>query len=501
MSVLAANAGDRNIASFRMLAGPSLTSAAAAAMRESARALGVDDLVADQLAICTKSFCDAVTVQAVEGEQNKLEVTLIDRPGAVVVRIDDPGMPWRTEAMRVGGDSTVGRLLRAHTIDGLHVSHRGRHGNRAEIVKNLPRSADDARSRFSVVDHRARVDAPAAPADKKVEIRRMVPGDAEALARCVYLSYGYSYDIDWIYDPAKIARMVASDRLTSFIGVADGEIVGHSALLRPSDASPVVEAGQAVVDPRYRGHHLFTSLKRRAVEWAAQAGLNGIYSEATAAHPYSQKANLALGASETGLLLGYIPSSVHYRGIETVVDGHRQSAVLFYLKTNDAQARPVFAPDRYWEVIDRIFRTGGLNGELNRVDDLPEPGSSTEVDVVNRRDHNQGIIAVAKYGEDLVSVVGERLRDFCRHGVDCVYVDLPLSDPSTAVLGDRLEALGFFFGGVFPNLRAHGDVLRLQYLNNVPVAHDDVEAASDLGRALLDYVLDSRASAGAAVDR
>lgn len=42
-----------------------------------------------------------------------------------------------------------------------------------------------------------------------------------------------------------------------------------------------------------------------------------MYSEATAAHPYSQVANIHLGATETGFLLGYIPAEVSYKKIDT----------------------------------------------------------------------------------------------------------------------------------------------------------------------------------------
>ena len=105
---------------------------------------------------------------------------------------------------------------------------------------------------------------------------------------------------------------------------------------RPDD--DVAESGQAVVAPEYRGRHLFTLLKRRAAARAAERGLFGLYSEATAAHPYSQRANVALGAVETGLLLGYIPATVEYEAI----DARRtaQSVVLYYLKTNDGHTRP-----------------------------------------------------------------------------------------------------------------------------------------------------------------
>ena len=59
-----------------------------------------------------------------------------------------------------------------------------------------------------------------------------------------------------------------------------------------------------------RGQHLFTRTKRFLMDWARERGLAGMFSEATAAHPYSQRANIELGAHETGFLLGWIPASV-----------------------------------------------------------------------------------------------------------------------------------------------------------------------------------------------
>ena len=77
---------------------------------------------------------------------------------------------------------------------------------------------------------------------------------------------------------------------------AAGDAVGHS--------------GQAVTMPAARGQHLFTRTKKFLMDWAKEQGLAGMFSEATAAHPYSQKANVDLGAHETGFLLGWIPASV-----------------------------------------------------------------------------------------------------------------------------------------------------------------------------------------------
>jgi hypothetical protein len=46
-----------------------------------------------------------------------------------------------------------------------------------------------------------------------------------------------------------------------------------------------------------------------------------------------------------------------------------------------------------------------------------------------------------------------------------------------------------FFGGIIPEAHpAGGDVLRLQYLNNVEIERGDVSTASDFGRELLDLI-------------
>jgi serine/threonine-protein kinase RsbW len=109
-----------------------------------------------------------------------------------------------------------------------------------------------------------------------------------------------------------------------------------------------------------------------------------------------------------------------------------------------------------------------------------------------RRDHNVAFLRVAEPGSDLTDLVRTRLRELCVHRVDCVYVDLPLSHPATQSV--RLDGLGFFFGCVIPEgADGGGDVLRLQYLNNVEVEPGDVSTASPFGGELLALIFDQRA--------
>ena len=129
---------------------------------------------------------------------------------------------------------------------------------------------------------------------------------------------------------------------------AAGDAVGHS--------------GQAVTLPAARGQHLFTRTKRYLMDWARE-GLAGMFSEATAAHPYSQRANLELGAHETGFLLGWIPAAV---GNDAAAEAprRRQSAALFYTKLNDGHDAPVYAPERHHEIIGQTLALCELRGTL-----------------------------------------------------------------------------------------------------------------------------------------
>jgi serine/threonine-protein kinase RsbW len=325
------------------------------------------------------------------------------------------------------------------------------------------------------------------PDEPGVEIRFLAPEGADGFSRLVQRCYGDSYDARWVYDPTEIAARLRAGTLWSTVGVAeDGELVAHVGLARRRPDDDVAESGQAVVAPEYRGRHLFTLLKRSAAARATERGLFGLYSEATAAHPYSQRANVALGAVETGLLLGYIPATVEYAAIDAA--RHRQSVVLYYLKTNDGHDRPVYPPARDRAMVEAIIERAGLRGAARDAPASASTPARSEVHVDDRTDHNDRVVTLRTVGADLLDVLAATRDDALQRALDCVYVDLPLADPGTQRHGDGVRDLGFAFGGVFPNRQHDCDVLRYQYLDRVTLDVSDIALASDHGRELLDYV-------------
>jgi anti-sigma regulatory factor (Ser/Thr protein kinase) len=418
-------------------------------------------------------------------EDGSLDVSVLRGAGQVVVAVEDKGLPFDYSRLQSGEDGTVLETLH-QSFDEVRFVNLGRQGNRVEMRKHLPHA--DVREHLPEEEHRDTLAAAAVSEDTPLEIRTMHPEESFELSRCVYRSYGYSYDWDSIYYPDRIRELQEKGLMRSCVAVTpEGEFAGHLAVSVERPDSPVGEAGQAVVDPRFRGHHLFPRMKTFMAERSGEVGMYGLYSEATAGHPYSQKGNLHLGARETGFLLGYIPASVSYNQIGEEREGRRGSVALFYMRVQDEPEREIFPPVAYLEEIGLVVEHNGLR---RVVGEYPEPAPEhSRISVEVRQDHNLAFARVERPGSDLTEVVHRHLRNLSLHRVDCVYIDLPLSYPATPGAAAGLEDLGLFFGGIIPEAHsAGGDVLRLQYLNNVEVRPDDVSTASDFGEELLGLI-------------
>jgi anti-sigma regulatory factor (Ser/Thr protein kinase) len=458
--------------------------------RRVTRRLGLTDRAAEELNQAVEAVCRNVIEHAFDpDEAGQYDIEILRRPGQVVIAVEDRGLPFDYAHLREGGDAALPEMLHRSSADGVRLVNLGRAGNRVELVKHVPHA--DVREHLPEDEHREVLKAPAASDEIPLEIREMRPEESLELSRCVYRSYGYSYDWDSIYYPDRIREIQEKGLMRSCVATKpDGEFVGHLAVTVERPDSPTGEAGQAVVDPRFRGHHLFPRMKSFMAERAAQTGMYGLFSEATAVHPYSQRGNLELGAAETGFLLGYIPASVSYKQIGENREGRRGSVALFYLRTNPEPERPIYPPAAYREAVRLVVEHNGLRRTEGDGSDATMPTSSRmSVDV--RGDHNLAFLRVEEPGADLQELVRVRLRELCLHRVDCIYVDLPLSRPAAQSAGARLDELGFFFGGVVPEL-LNGDVLRLQYLNEVDIRPDDVRTASDFGRELVNLIFQGR---------
>src|ERR1700749_4839613 len=270
-----------------------------------------------------------------------------------------------------------------------------------------------------------------------VTFRFLGPQEGGVLTEAIETAYGTTYDVRWVYDPVEVSARLADGRYVSCVAeTPDGELLCHEGMSLAAAGDAVAHSGQAVTLEAARGQHLFTRTKRVLMDWGQERGLAGMFSEATAAHPYSQKANIELGAHETGFLLGWIPPSVDNDAAARPAR-RRNSAALFYTKLNDGHDRRVYVPERHHEIVGQTLALCELRGTLAQSPpdfELPDRTvMHTDVDT----DHNLAVITVAVPGPAPAEVRrAERHPLFPGVCLDAIYIALPLDTPATALVAD-----------------------------------------------------------------
>jgi len=461
-------------------------------VREIVTGLGMPEADAKRLELAVEEACVNVIEHGFDpGEEGSYDITVKHRPRQVVVAIEDRGLPFDFEKLEQTGKSGLGTILMKAFADEVRFNSLGRRGKQVEIVKNLPL--------WDTVPENAMPPATTTPAptDAPVELRLMRPDEGLSLARLVYRCYGYSYARDSIYSPETVREYLKSGLVISYVAATpDGEIVGHVALAREHPEDRVGDMGQAVVDPRYRGRGLLEQLSVCVVKKAREDGLAGAFAEAVTAHPYSQKSARFLGFHETGVLLGFVPTTMIFRKIQDQEAPRRSSIILFYMVFNERPEAPIYPPLHHERIIRRIYENAGIRRSF--LSAASSGGSvrlppESRIDVSIQATVGHAYIRVLGYGADLEAAVHSRLRELCNRRIDCIYLDLPLDNPTVQLSCAAMELLGFFFGGIIPETPS-GDVLRLQYLNNVEVDPADSQTASEFSRELFGYVMKARQS-------
>jgi anti-sigma regulatory factor (Ser/Thr protein kinase) len=451
---------------------------------------GMDEEGASQMELMTEEACLNVLDHALKGQSHAtFRVSLERHPSRLVLAVEDQGMPPDWEKIARGEQAGIGLAIMQRYSQSVRFVNLGHEGKRLEIAREFLRpSFENASIEEEGGEGADKVEM--ASLDTPLTIRPMEPGDAPILARLMYQVYRYTYR-EFVYFPEKVVDLLASGLLLSTVAITPaGELAAHQGLMKEERDSPIAEICMGVVDPRFRGRKLFERMKEASFSHARGLGLKGLYGEAVTTHEYSQKANRAQGGRETGFVLGYTPANLEFRSICGSIP-ERTSVLLFYTRLNPEPERCVFAPEQHLPMISRIYEEGGFRRSF--APGLPDrQAAETERSHAKLKafsDFGVASLQVLRYGDDFIPLVGGHLKELCTARVDCIYIDLPLADLLTPSICGDLEDMGFFLSGIMPET-AHGDMLRLQYLNNTPLDPHHIVVASDFGRELLDYVVE-----------
>lgn len=413
--------------------------------------------------------------------------------------IKDKGLPFApdlvpeyTAPVDIDDDagSGLGSFLMKKSVDGIEFHNLGREGKELHLIKHLPYK--------SVVEYHdssdltffpgSKTEQTASEEKKAFTIRLMEPSESFEVSRLFYRAYGYSYGIDSIYYPDHFERLHRDGSIISVVTVdEDGVIVGHFALVKDSPDSLIAEAAMAVVQPTFRGQGCQNAMMTRLLEEARARGLAGVFSKAVTNHVYAQKAGEKGGFNRVAIVVGLIPADRSFKGIQSQLS-QRESVAYGYFAIANLPDIVIYPPPHHAAFIQGIYRNLGLERTLGPMaGTMPETEAASVLKTAVIPTYNRATVEVERYGENFYSELKMALKGLCVRKIDQITLYLPLEDPHTGLVCAEIEAMGFFIAGVLPFFHT-GDVLMLQYLNNVPIDYSKIQVASDAGKEILDYV-------------
>ncbi len=435
---------------------------------------------AREVAAAARSGFAAIVAAALAQEREPIRIVAACTPAYLELSLFERGLPM--------DDSLARRDPRWDEIcggvDEAHWRCHGTAGSELRLIVNLSHSARGAETAAVPAEE----DVPLAPA-QEYTIRRFVSGDALGVARAFYLTYGYAYDVGAVYFPQRLAELNERGSYVSIVALAsDGSVVGHCALARDGDA-PIADLAGAIVLPAHRGRNLLNRMLDRAEEEAATLGLAAYYSEPVTDHPRTQLSSESFGEKACGLTLGEAPRSFVARHMELSTTTQRQSCMLYFKPLRPREARAIYAPPRHRSIVASIYEQLGLPVRL--CDGAPAEGRGRFHTSIVRRDA-VATVDVETIGTETAELVRQAVADLrATQRLGAIYASLPLEDPGTPGLCDRMESQGFFFSGIGPWMLDGKDALRLQ-IPLMPIDLCAIVVIGAFGKVILEYVAAER---------
>ncbi|MFN8040920.1 MAG: hypothetical protein U0Q07_17020 [Acidimicrobiales bacterium] len=500
----APGARERSLARLHVPAGTAGARVVGAAVGAAAAEAGLDEGVAAELGGVAAAVVRAVGERGFdEAAEAVVDVEVVRSGHRVVVRIDDLGLPFAYRDEDELDGTAIADAVADGAVDEVRHEWRGRDGNRTTLARHLGTGPDhradpltgDGAPPPDAVGHPhddAEADAAGVPTDAAPghHARLAGPGDADEICRLAWRTYGPTYQHDEYYQPERLAQLLADGAQVSFVTVLDdGGLVGHSAVVLDEPGAVVVEGGRAMVDPRYRGHHLMAATHELRDHWFAEHGVLALEGVAVTAHTRSQPDGPVLS-----VMLGFLPP-IRFAGIEGTETSLREAVVGGIVPMADLPRAAVLLPRRDADALRDLYGTTVLPRDLAVADDDGPIAAASDLDLHLAADLGHAAVRARTIGTDLADALRQRLDVVARSGIEVTYLDLALDDPAISWAVDVAADAGFVFSGLRP-LQRHGvDEVRYQHLGATPVDPDAIHLRHPQAQALLSYVLAQRPEA------
>ena len=386
-------------------------------------------------------------------------------------------------AQDAAGARGLGLFLIEKIVDTVEWINHGMAGK--ELRMTIKRAGRDVTDHWSEKDLSPYSETMPQVTGQSYHVRRMRPEDALEASRCIYRTYGYSYENDTAYFPDQLISQNRQGELFSFVAVdPEGGVVGYMEF-KYIASRRMADLSQAVVIPAHRGRNVLGLLGSAVYAEMLKMNLLAVYSRLTTVHTFSQKESDPF-ACPCAITLAYVPRTRLYKGLETHVHDERKTLILYYHYFAAPAETLVYAPPRHRDILERIYRLLGARPLFMQkpAGDPPE----AKMAVAYNRGAQTATLTVETAAPGAAVEIRRALHDLRDiAGAEAIYLLLPLAQPATPDLCRDAEAMGFFFSGVEPSFAPDGDYLRLQYLH-CAIDFDHIQLYHPFGHELLSYI-------------
>jgi len=461
--------------------------------------LGFDknDVIKIELGI-EEAIVNILNTAFLPGEKTTFDVILQPLNTGLKIILKEKGIPFDPKTADLYdpeklketlSEKGLGIFLMKQFFEKVSFLNLGKEGKETHLFKNLnnhpvrnlisDEELDEARE--------AKYEEPLPRNSVRFNIRGILKEETIEISKCAYSSYGYTYINEDIYFPDRIWDQNEAGELISLVPVTDdGKIMGHAALEIEERDPLFPQLGMAFVMPRYQGQGCMSRVVPRLINKAREMGFTGIYARGITAHPFSQKSLLKFNLKETAILLSSGPGR-EYKGIDTT-KAKRESVVLLSLYLKKISHAHFYAPEKHQPMIKQIYKNLGVEIKFNN----PEMGDYVEgnesvISINTENVNNVAHVTIKKYGPDIPDEIKRNLRLLCIDRFETIYLHLNMNNPSIIKYIDDFENLSFFFAGIMPASKGRNELI-LQYLNNFRVDYDKIAVASEMAKALKEYI-------------
>ena len=431
--------------------------------------LSLFDLIAEE------GFTYVVRLLKSEEESSDITIETKIDDRYFIISFFDKGMPFPKEEELSEIEKIGLNIIKAYSKKLLWIN-QGKNGKELRILFNKPQKditqydifADDKKQKPS----------------NDISIEILKPEDAYKVSRIIYKTYGYTYPNGDMYYPEFIEAVNKNKDIISVVAVDKQckKIVGHYAIEK-LDCKDIVELGQTVVDPDYRGKNLAKLMRKKLEGIALGLKIKGMFTQPVASHTRTQKINEEFNSKVCGVSFGLVPKEFNYKKMEIKPVTERESCFL-YFKPLVFEKRFVYLPSRHMDMLNKIYNHLGFELQRPKNSSLSE---KSRIDAKYNAAWGFGTINVFEVGSNLsleIKNTFNRLKLSTQ--AEAIFLNISLNDAPLDEYIGKIEELGFFFCGIAPYILNGKDAVRFEYLNTL-IDTNRIKVYGDFAKELFNY--------------